>query len=284
MKPLNAVLITLWTIANQEPFRSIGDRFGLSRGNTHTIFMDTCKLICQLQNTYIKWPTGDNFRRDVAVFNNLRGRHSFPNVIGCVDGTHIAIRGPVNDNSYYNRKGYNSMLLQVICKSNLEFMDVFCGWPGSAHDARVWQNSPIYHKITSTNLIPEEYHLLGDSAYPLDTFIMVPFKDNGHLTHMQRKYNKVLSSTRVVVEQALGRLKEVFRRLKYLNITNLSNFKYIVLAACILHNFCIIRKIDHFVDELLDDNNFDGMVNDYEAVGIGNRRARNKRDRIMLNL
>lgn len=126
----------------------------------------------------------------------------------------------------------------------MEFIDVYCGWPGSVHDARVWRNSPIYQKLKN-NLLPEEFHLLGDSAYPLETFIMVPFKDNGHLSRQQKKFNKTLSSSRIVIEHAFGRLKGVWRRLKYLNNTNPSNLKYIIIGACILHNIGIKRNIEY---------------------------------------
>ena len=44
-----------------------------------------------------------------AIFNE---KH-FPGVIGFIDGTHIAIRRPVNNpNSYYNRKDFHSIILQ----------------------------------------------------------------------------------------------------------------------------------------------------------------------------
>jgi len=32
-------------------------------------------------------------------------------------------------------------------------------------------------------------HILGDAAYVIDPCVMVPFKDNGHLTESQIKYN-----------------------------------------------------------------------------------------------
>jgi len=44
---------------------------------------------------------------------------------------------------------------------------------------------------------------------------MVPYKDNGHLTQNQKNFNKILSSSRVVVEQAFGKLIGRFRKLKY---------------------------------------------------------------------
>ena len=179
----DSILLTLWTVSNQESFRSIGDRFGLSKGNAYSIFIDTCKTISLKVGKYIFWPRGQRAIINVNDFNSLRGQTSFPGVFGCVDCTHIPIPGPVNDNSFYNRKGFHSILLQAICNSKQEFIDVFCGWPGSAHDARMWQNSPIFEKLDAghNEILPPNSYLLGDSAYPLREFIMVPFRDNGHL-------------------------------------------------------------------------------------------------------
>lgn len=129
----------------------------------------------------------------------------------------------------------------------MEFIDCYCGWPGSAHDSRVWRNSPIYQKLRTS--LPHDFHVLGDSAYPLQNFIMVPFKDNGHLTRSQKTFNKRLSQTRVTIEQAYGRLKGIWRRLRYLNITNLCYFKYIVICCCILHNLCLRENVEYMQEE-----------------------------------
>lgn len=39
----------------------------------------------------------------------------FPNVVGCVDGTHIKIKAlNVNEGEYVNRTGFHSLNVQVI--------------------------------------------------------------------------------------------------------------------------------------------------------------------------
>ena len=43
--------------------------------------------------------------------------------------------------------------------------------------------------------------------------MVTPFRDNGHLTAAQKKYNKYHSSTRMVIERAFGLVKGCFRRL-----------------------------------------------------------------------
>lgn len=84
-------------------------------------------------------------------------------------------------------------------------IDAFVGWPGS-NDARVWKQSPIYSclKNEPNKYLPDDLHLLGDSAYPLDTFILTPYRDNDYLTAKERNFNKIHSSVRVIVEQTIG--------------------------------------------------------------------------------
>jgi hypothetical protein len=136
-----------------------------------------------------------------------------PGVVGAIDGTYIP--GPSDHrSSYINRKGYPSMQLQVVCNSQLTVSSSIpqnIGWPRSVHDARVYRNSLISETVSN---LPHDKPLHGDSAYPLKVNILVPFKDNGHLNRVEKKFNKVHSSTRVDVERAIGLQK--FRRLKYL--------------------------------------------------------------------
>jgi hypothetical protein len=58
--------------------------------------------------------------------------------IGAIDGCHIPIKTPrENDSEYINRKGFHSLQLQAVWDGNLMFVDVYCGWPGSVHDAKL---------------------------------------------------------------------------------------------------------------------------------------------------
>lgn len=81
------ILIMLWILSNQESFRSVGYRFNCSIGHTYEIFIKICKLFySQLLKVYISWPKGNEAIEMVKKFNNLRGPHSFPNVLGKIVG------------------------------------------------------------------------------------------------------------------------------------------------------------------------------------------------------
>lgn len=75
------------------------------------------------------------------------------NVFGSVDGSHIKIDRPTeNQSSYYNRKDFFSIQIQIVCDHNLRILDFHAGYPGKVHDARVFRNSRLFDKLTDPNL------------------------------------------------------------------------------------------------------------------------------------
>ena len=116
----------------------------------------------------------------------------------------------------------------------LQFIDCYVGEVGSVHDARVFSNSDVGAHLAE--MIPADFHLLGDCAYPLRVNLLTPFQDNGHLTRWQVLYNKKLSCTRSTVERTFGLLKGRFRRLQFLVMTRTDIIPTIVMACCVLHN------------------------------------------------
>lgn len=266
----HAVLMTLWTLANQESFRGVGDRFGISKGNCHSIFITVCQLLCNKVQLWIRWPAPGYERvRILQGFANLR-RVVIIGTFAIIDGTHIGIPGPLNDESFYNRKGFHSVLAQIVCSFDYEIIDVFCGFPGSCHDARMWHESPLGLKLQehAEEMLPEDSHILGDSAYPCTPTMLVPFKNDGHLTEQQKNFNTVLSSTRVVVEQTIGLLKCRLRRLRYLHIYNLSYAKFIITAACIIHNIRVKERSDGNENNIHDSDDDDDDGYDSGLDGI----------------
>ena len=77
-------------------------------------------------------------------------------------------------------------------------------------------------------------YLIGDSTYPLLTFLMKPFHYN--ITQLQdiKQYNYRVSRARIVTENAFDRLKARWRRLSKQNMS-VERVPTIVTACCILH-------------------------------------------------
>ena len=59
------------------------------------------------------------------------------------------------------------------------FIDVFAGWPGSVHDARIFANSSFNlalqeQRILQTPLEPVRPYIIGDVGYALMPRVFVP--------------------------------------------------------------------------------------------------------------
>lgn len=201
--------------------------------------------------------------------------------MGCIDGSSIPIRTPAHKikSTYVNRHDIPCITLQGICDYKKRFIDIFVGIPGKVHDARVFKMSDI------SNLLPDicnvnKYHILGDGAYPIRPWLLIPYKDYGNLTHKQKRYNKKFSATRVLIENTFGILKGRFRQLIRLDMLSVSTLTKFIIVCCILHNFCIDYE-DFLEDtEFLDDSPNDLQENLLETEWQLKRQGEIKRDHI----
>jgi hypothetical protein len=254
----------------------VAEIFDVSKSTAYSTILRTCKLFYRFRNDFIFWPS----RHELSEIEREFGlRSPYPGIIGAIDGTHVKISGQV-DNSYIDRNHNYSLHIQLICDAKRVFTDVFCGFPGSVHDQRVFRNSPVYQFLVSENSnLSQEQHLIGDSAYKLEKFIMTPFRHNNRLNASEREYNFRHSSARMVIENAIGQLKGKWRRLKFLEIQNIDNAKLFIIAACCLHNFLIRNNVLNIDDEA--EQNFDAPNEDnFPEEANLNRTAIQKRDQI----
>ncbi len=234
-------------------FRSVGDRFDMGKSSLEVSFQRVIASLNSLSPEVITWPTDNSLDETVAGFQKASG---FPRTVGAIDGTHIQIKAPTqHSDSYINRKKVHSIVLQAVCNDTMRFTDCFAGYPGSVHDARVLRNSPLYLDAQHdyNRWFPKNTHLVGDAAYPLKKWIMVPYRDNGHLTRAQKQYNTKLSVTRCVIERAFALLKGRFRRLKMLDMNRTDLIPQCITACCVLHNLCL-NPGDDSPDDMTDES------------------------------
>ncbi|XP_045460636.1 putative nuclease HARBI1 [Harmonia axyridis] len=180
--------------------------------------------------------------------------NEFEGVIGCIDGSHIGILPPrEHPNSYVNRKGFHSVLLQGVWDNRKLFTHVYVGEPGSIHDSRLFEKSDLFESIESGEYeFPNNAHILVDSAYKLSDYMMVGFKNNNNLTNRQKNFNAKLSQVRVCIENTFGLLKGRFRRIKFLETVRMDLICLLVFSACLLHNICVLNGDG--IDDLIDVN------------------------------
>lgn len=240
--------LTLWFLGNQEPYRTISDRFNVSLSTAWVAVNKICLMLNNNRADFISLPTNAKALENINAWNDVSG---FPNIYGAIDGTFIEISAPSeHQESYVCRKKYHAIIMQGVCAYDMKFIDVDIGFPGSMHDARVFRCSDLYRHIVENynGMLPNDSHLIGDSAYPNKNYLITPFKNFGNLSQRQKLFNRKLSSSRVKIEQAFGLLFGRFRRLKKMYLKRTDKIPLYVLAACILHNLCIIQKDE--IDEI----------------------------------
>lgn len=174
-----------------------------------------------------------------------------PQVGGCIDGTQIPVQSPAEQTTaYYNHKGFHSIQAQIICDHKYRIRNVCTGFPGRVHDARVFANSKIGQKCERGIIfnaptkkirgVEVPVYFIGDPAYPLLPHLMKPYSYGG-LTKEQQHFNFCLSSTRIIVENTIGRLKARWRFLNKKSNIYIGLVPEYIMCCCTLHNLCEYR-------------------------------------------
>lgn len=156
-----------------------------------------------------------NLERYAERINNKGG--SLLNCVGFIDGTVRPICRPTNNQrDYYNgHKRVHSLKYQAIMFPDGIIGHISGPFDGRRHDASIYALSgidaeirPFLHK----NGIM--YHIYGDPAYPLSSFIISPF-GGSRTTLEQEEFNKSMSSVRETVEWGFSRVVANFAFLDF---------------------------------------------------------------------
>ena len=179
-----------------------GDLCEILQPSAGRIIKRVSEAIARLKNIYITFPDGDMLQQVKLDFWKIC---AFPSVVGAIDCAHIKMQCPGGENAelFRNRKGYFSLNVQAVSGPDLQILNIVARWPGSFHDARIFDNSRLCAQFERGD-IPM---LLGDSGYPFRQYLMTPMRDPQ--TRPQRNYNVAQIRTRNTVERMFGTWKSV---------------------------------------------------------------------------
>ncbi|KAK3915857.1 Putative nuclease [Frankliniella fusca] len=221
------LLMTLWILANPDKFRSVALRFGCMPGDVHFHYQYIIRAFRNMAPQYIRWP--DTQER----------------IVGAIDGTYQAVTAPVvHAERYVNRHHQHAFNSMVVADDNLLIRSVCIGEVGAMHDDRVFRRSPLCRQLLQNNneeFVSEGQHLIGDSAYRIMDFLMVPFRNVGNLTPQQVEFNRRLSRCRMRIEHTFGKAFGQWRRMKMLHSYNIDIAIDYFTASYMLHNFMILN-------------------------------------------
>lgn len=127
-------------------------------------------------------------------------------------------------------------------------------WPGSCHDQTIFNNSRLKHDFENRRF--GNFHLIGDSGYSLETYLLTPLQTVR--SESESLYNESLIRTRNTVERKYGVWKRRFPILSVGIKVDINTAMTIIVATAILHNMAIEMNEDLHVD--LDEQNNDEQV------------------------
>ncbi|XP_053955242.1 putative nuclease HARBI1 isoform X1 [Anastrepha ludens] len=233
-------------------------------------------LQCHLCPQWVNLDLSNEEKRQAKM--DFYQKYGFPGAILCVDGTHIKIVAPAKDKFlYFNRKGYysiNAMIVSLektdisniflifyllqICDNKMRIRYVNAQYPGSNHDAHIWNVSSARNFFENKYLNGERNTwLLGDAGYALEPWLMTPFR-SPTTGSAEGNYNKIHAKARNTIERTIGVFKNRFRCLLGARELYYEPMKVcqIVNVAAALHNICMhYRVVDDF-SENVEENHF----------------------------
>ncbi|KAJ8352131.1 hypothetical protein SKAU_G00236070 [Synaphobranchus kaupii] len=187
---------------------------------------------------YVQMPSG---ARQHTVRQRFFEVAEFPDVVGCIDGTHFKIKAPsAYQNAFVNRKGYHSINAQIVCDHELKMTNCVIKWPGSKHDSFILRQSNLWAAFEEGTITGM---LLADSGYPLRKWLMTPLLNPAN--DAEDRYNNAHIKTRNAVERCIGVLKRRWACLQK-GITMEPDRAAVVAGACVvLHNLTIQWKVPY---------------------------------------
>lgn len=153
--PLETKVITFLHYLRSRTFQwSLASSSGTSQATvSDNISQCTDRLLSIALNT-INFPTDpESITARKQGFFDIHRPKGFPNIIGVVDGTHIGIIAPNEDeDKFVNRKNYHSINCQVVTDPSHRFLDINAKFPGSSHDSFIWRQSSVRTRISEGQL------------------------------------------------------------------------------------------------------------------------------------
>lgn len=161
---LALVLYRLGSNGDGATLLKIASLFGIGDGGTiDKVTARVFESILCLEGEFIRWPSAEREQLEIATFDEL------PHCIGYADGTPIPfLERPVLDHvSYWSKDKEYVIKLQGICDYTLLLRQITVGYPGSVHDARVYNNCRL--GTHPENHFSNNEYIAADAAYKLRT-------------------------------------------------------------------------------------------------------------------
>ena len=145
MSSVEALAIFLWIVGAPQSIRQADDRLVRSLETISRTFNKVLRCLLRLAPNIIR-PRDPEFSELHPNLENPDFWPYFNDCIGAIDGTHVKLVVPKTKRiQSLNRYNETSQNVLVVCDFDMRFTFVLSGWPGSAHDMRVFKDATTTH-------------------------------------------------------------------------------------------------------------------------------------------
>lgn len=271
--PEEKLFYTLRFLSTGSSFRSMEFTTRVSHQSISNIVLETTRALWQqLAEKHLKPPaTPDDYRK---IEDGFFAIWNLPNCLGAIDGKHIRLCCPAHTGSiFHNYKSFFSIVLQGVCDAYHRFTHISIGGQGSTSDGGIFRESALgksllgdhasFQHLPPTKLPNSDricsHFFIGDNAYALKTWMMVPFSNRSRKprtpeeNQKRKTYNYRHSRARRSIESAFGILSSKFRCLRTCLELEPDKADNIVVACCLLHNIIInLEGTKYSASEIFD--------------------------------
>ncbi|XP_002162517.3 uncharacterized protein LOC100197499 [Hydra vulgaris] len=267
--PSQRLIITIRYLATGESQQTQSFYFRVGRATVCHIIEETCCAIWKvLKKVFLRAP--NDVKEWQNIIKEFDQNWNFPQCIGAIGGKHVRIEAPAKSgSSFYNYKGFYSMVLLAICDAKYCFTMVDIAAYGRDNDAVILNASTFgrafnkgYFNLPKTSEFDPKVPpvLVGDDIFALKPWLMKPYPGK-NLTVQQRVFNYRLSRARRTIENSFGILAARWRIYRSPIKAKPLKVEHIIKATVCLHNYLRLTDGAHYIPTgFVDSESHSGIV------------------------
>ncbi|KAJ8667230.1 hypothetical protein QAD02_008892 [Eretmocerus hayati] len=257
------LVLTLRFLASGDSMSSLSTHYLIGCPTVCHIIHDVdCAIWKNLKNIVFKKLTISDWKKISKTFHHKT--HCI-HCLGAIDGKHVNIQCPPNAGStYYNFKGFHSIILLAVCNADYEFTYIDVGSYGRRSDGGVFSDSLFAQCLAdgSLNIPPPElvveggprfpYCFVADEAFPLLPNVLRPYPGKANCSLAKKVFNYRVGWPRRRIENTFGILASRWRIFRKPILMDPLNVVKMIKATVCLHNWLRMSDEDYVPPDLVD--------------------------------
>ncbi|KAK7319880.1 hypothetical protein RJT34_04608 [Clitoria ternatea] len=197
LSPSLRLSIGLFRLATGSDYPQIASRFSVPLSVAKFCVKQLCRVLCTNFRFWVSFPNPSDLRSVSQSFHTLSGLPNCCGVVSC---------------SRFDVLNANSIAAQIVVDSSFRILSIVAGFQGHKSDSTILRASTLFKDIEEGTLLNDvsanavNQYLIGDSGYPLLSWLMVPFLDSVPGS-VEENFNNVHEVMRVPALRTVASLK-----------------------------------------------------------------------------